>query len=157
MKSSRASSRVTIGMWSIVSENVFAFIIRVYIINPDDYPRRSHWKSFHCTYNYRVDQTWGNSILTGLATRILPARAGAWAGNILQTFRSRAELTFRASVFFQWILVQLAHPTCFGSLCVHAVSWHRSCHWKQRKDVISGRLGTRGTTHISCRDILLKK
>jgi hypothetical protein len=40
----------------------------------------------------------------------LPASAGAAADNVLQTFRSRAELTFRAPVLFQRILVQFPHP-----------------------------------------------
>jgi hypothetical protein len=45
--------------------------------------------------------------------RLLPASAGAVADNVLQTSRSRVELTFRASVLFQCILVQFPHPTCF--------------------------------------------
>jgi transposase len=43
----------------------------------------------------------------------LPASAGVVAENDLQTFRSRDELTFRAPVLFQFILVQLPHLTCF--------------------------------------------
>jgi hypothetical protein len=73
---------------------------------------------------------------------------------------SRITLTFCVPVLFQCILVQLPHPTCFdnksccnnkGSLCVHAVSWHRLSHWKlsQGKDVISGWEGTRQNMHIS--------
>jgi hypothetical protein len=45
-----------------------------------------------------VDQTYDNGILTGLAARLLSARAGAFPGNILQTLGSTAQLTSRAQV-----------------------------------------------------------